>query len=543
MRLLSTHVHDLLSIFFLLAVDGVIASTMTIGEKIFKAAEEVMISEKTFLTIITMLDVDFRSFIDERNTDSEIVPHAKFYEIFSNMGMIRNLSSILFNDFSDRIENWCDNYKIADVLIMKGDFLKIFADYGNDYHKNMPHLLDELLANYPRFKEAVNEYEKQECCRCMPISSFFIKPVQRIPQYQMLMKEYLKQISKTQNVHPDKEDAEIALDIVTNAVVHVNEHIRKNTKFNELLELRERLGNPDDLIKQGRYLIHHGVIKWRTYKEVKWRYLILCNDVLIVTKSTAITTDLSENSKHSLIISREFELEYIYLEESFHKQEYPYDFHVYGKQKSYIFFAKNAEEKTEWMELLGKTIKDRISAIGRFIGDYIDRNELGIYAPIMIPHENVTLCKICSCEFGFFNPKYNCQACGYVFCSKCTSKAAKLKYRNNDSKKVCYDCNDVLKHAGMEEILYRQSWTEQNEKMRICARDEGIRIYGTVYKFISQNKGWKKAVLILKGSILYKLEGIDDNVANECTDIEGYKLYKYNVRFEIHILNTDSDFY
>ena len=440
--------------------DGVNASTMTkmtIDEKIFKAAEEFMISEKTFLEIITMLDVDFRNFINEKNEVDEIVPQHEFSDIFSNMEMIRNLSGILLDDFSDCIKNWSepDNCKIAHVLIKKGDFLKIFADYGNDFRKNMPHLFDELLTKHPRFKDAVNEYEKQECCRCLPISSFFIKPVQRIPQYQMLMKEYLKQISKTQNVHPDKEDAEIALDIVTNAVVHVNEHIRKNTKFNELLELKERLGNPDDLIKQGRYLIHHGIMKWRTYKEEKWRYLILCNDVLIVTKPTQKNTaDLSENSKHPLIISKELELEYIHLEESFHKQEYPNDFHVCGKQKSYIFIGKNAEEKVEWMELLGKTIKDRISAIGRFIGDYIDRNELGTYAPIMIPNENVTLCKICSCQFGFLKPKYNCQACGYVFCTKCTSKVAKLKYRNNDSKKVCYDCHDVLKSTGKEEILW-----------------------------------------------------------------------------------------
>ena len=83
-------------------------------------------------------------------------------------------------------------------------------------------------------------------------------------------------------------------------------------------------------------------------------------------------------------------------------------------------------------------------------------------------------------------------------------------------------------------VSYGEYKIPQNEKMRICARDEGINIYGTVYKFISQRKGWKRAVFILKGSILYELEGLDNNVANECTDIVGYKLYKYNVRFEIH---------
>ena len=337
------------------------------SQKIFKAAEELKNTEDTFLTIITMLDVDFKKFITEKNNIIEIVPQAKFNEIFSNMTMIRHLSNILYKDFCDCIEKWSEpnDCKIAHVLVKKGDFLKIFADYSKDYYKNIP-LFQELLNDNPKFKEAVFEFQKRDCCQNLPISGFFLKPVQRIPQYQMLMKEYLKQISKVDNIHPDKADAEAALDIVTKAAVHVNEHIRKNDKFQELLELKERLGDPENLIKGGRYLLHHDKIKRRARKQEKWRYLILFNDALIVAKIAGQDYDLPLGVNQGLFISDQLELEHISVEESRHAQELPNDFIVNGKQKSYIFVGKNVEGKEEWLKLLEDAIRDRKTAIGTF---------------------------------------------------------------------------------------------------------------------------------------------------------------------------------
>ena len=339
---------------------------MTKSQKIFLAAEELKTTEETFHNILTMLDVDFRNFINERNKDGKIVSEIKFSKIFSNMGAIRILSGNLLKDFSYCIEEWegssPNNYKIAHVLIRKGPYLKLFADYIRDYDKNIP-LFQELLTNYPEFKEAVKQFEECECCQNLSVTSFFIKPIQRIPQYQMLMKEYLKQISKVNYVHPDKADTERALEIVTKAAVHVNEKIRKMEKFHELLDLKAKLGNPNDFMKGGRHLLRHDMIRIRTRREEKLCYLILFTDILIVADFIKQRVDLTQNLMQ---ICDQLELELITVEESRHKQEFPKDFLVNGKKKSYIFIANNAEGKMEWLQLLNKAIKDKKNANSTF---------------------------------------------------------------------------------------------------------------------------------------------------------------------------------
>ena len=241
-----------------------------------------------------MLDVDFRNFITEQNENDMIVPQLKFEEIFGNMTSLRSLSNDLLKDFRECIENWSEPYncKIAHVLVKKGPYLKMFAGYCKDHYKNMP-LIHELITVYPKFKEALIEFEKKDCCRKLPITSFFDVPVQRITKYQLLMREYVKQITNAgtkynkrfeNNIHPDKADALKALEIVTNVAKHVNEYVMKNEKFQDLLTLTERLGNDHSFIKAGRYLLHHGLIKRRSKKSKELCYLILFNDELLLTK-------------------------------------------------------------------------------------------------------------------------------------------------------------------------------------------------------------------------------------------------------------------
>ena len=331
------------------------------GERIFKAAEEIKTSEETFNSIITMLQVDFRSYINERNENNEIVNQIKFSEIFSNMESIKNLSDSLLKDFTDCIEKWCepDNCKIAHVLLKKGAYLKLFADYTKDYYPNQP-LFQQLLKNFPEFENAVLEFQKLDCCNNIPITGFLIKPVQRLPQYEMLMKNYLKEISKEDIIiHPDKANAQAALGIVTNAAGHANEKIKKFEDFQEMVKLKIKLGNPKKLIIRGRFLLHHETIKKRARKEEMRRHLILFNDILIVAKFPEQRSSLRALGWTSeMHISEELALEHIFVEESKHK-DLPNDFIVNGKSKTYIFVANDVEGKEKWMQELRKAIMDR----------------------------------------------------------------------------------------------------------------------------------------------------------------------------------------
>ena len=77
----------------------------------------------------------------------------------------------------------------------------------------------------------------------------------------------------------------------------------------------------------------------------------------------------------------------------------------------------------------------------------MDKNVLGVFAPVMIPYDQVTRC-ICNQEFRFEFQKYHCNACGQIFCYDCSSIKTKIKYADNALKRVCYDCYTILTGEG-----------------------------------------------------------------------------------------------
>lgn len=54
-----------------------------------------------------------------------------------------------------------------------------------------------------------------------------LKPVQRIPQYRLLLRDYLRNLDEE---HPDRANTETALQIVSQVADHANEAIKQGVK-------------------------------------------------------------------------------------------------------------------------------------------------------------------------------------------------------------------------------------------------------------------------------------------------------------------------
>ena len=65
-------------------------------------------------------------------------------------------------------------------------------------------------------------FEEQQICRSLKIKHFLLKPVQRLPQYKMLLNEYLKHIEKNDIDHNDTKEA---LQMISDLLLCANETI------------------------------------------------------------------------------------------------------------------------------------------------------------------------------------------------------------------------------------------------------------------------------------------------------------------------------
>ena len=129
----------------------------------------------------------------------------------------------LLQDFESRIANWSHHPKIADVIVKKGPFLKLYTTYIREFSAVNYHF-EECCQKFPKFSKLVKDFEKRECCRNLKLQHFMLKPVQRLPQYKLLLEDYLRHLPHDSL---DFDDTTIALRIVSDAAEHANNTIRQ----------------------------------------------------------------------------------------------------------------------------------------------------------------------------------------------------------------------------------------------------------------------------------------------------------------------------
>ena len=98
----------------------------------------------------------------------------------------------------------------------------MYSNYMNDFSSMNDHY-NKCIEKYSAFKKAVIEFEKLPECKCLKITHYMLKPVQRLPQYRMLLDNYLKYLPKDSI---DYEDTTEALRIVSEAADFANEGVK-----------------------------------------------------------------------------------------------------------------------------------------------------------------------------------------------------------------------------------------------------------------------------------------------------------------------------
>ena len=151
----------------------------------------------------------------------------------------------------------------------------------------------------------------------------------------------------------------IFLFTVEKATSQVNEKLRIHDKFKAMLDISERLGNPDGLIVANRYLLHQGDIKKKDRRgDLTDRYLILFNNLLIEANYSGVQA-YSDVKHIPLSVNNMIEIIDVTVEDHPHKEENPHDFIVKSPRIVRNFVAENAEAKQEWMEKLQAQIEVR----------------------------------------------------------------------------------------------------------------------------------------------------------------------------------------
>uniref|UniRef100_A0A3B3BQT8 FYVE, RhoGEF and PH domain containing 3 n=1 Tax=Oryzias melastigma TaxID=30732 RepID=A0A3B3BQT8_ORYME len=419
------------------------------AQKLLNIAKELLHTEEAYVKRLNLLDQVFCTKLTEAGIPQDVITG-----IFSNISSIYCFhDKFLLPELKTRITGeWDSNPRIGDILQKLAPFMKMYGEYVKNFDRAMD-LVNTWTQRSSQFKSVVQNIQKQDVCGNLTLQHHMLEPVQRIPRYELLLKDYLKKLPSDA---PDQKDAAKALELISTAANHSNAAIRKMEKMNKLLEVYERLGGEEDIVNPANELIKEGHIKKMSAKNgtAQDRYLYLFNNMVLycVPKLRLMGQKFS--------VRERIDIAGMEVQENV-KQNLPHTFAIIGKQRSLELQARTAEEKEDWIQVIIATIerhKQNSETFNKaFISSFSREDDHVPDSPVS-PHSRSTdqtpmlsrkkekekqTCKGCNESFNFTKRKHHCKTCGAAICAKCS------KTLDNKTSRVCPECFEACLTAAI----------------------------------------------------------------------------------------------
>lgn len=528
--------------------------------KTYYIAHEILSTERSFVDALKLVFEECYGTIKAAN----VVADSVLSDIFRDLENIYLLDSRFLQELEERMVTWEEHERIGDIIKKYGHFLKMYTQYVNGYDKAMD-VFQVTVKENAEFANLVTQFQASKRCHGLVLSSYMLKPVQRIPSYRLLLIDYLKHLPKDSE---EFADTETTLKIVSEVATHINESMKKLDSFEQLLKLQNMLvGNPE-IVKAGRDYLKEGMLMKLCRKDMQERMFFLLTDVLLYT--TPIGGNQYKLNKMLPLLGMQVTVP--------DSPDFVNEFSIISTTRSFTLTAGTPEERDEWVEALNKAIdvvtkrkitfanKARHDSAGVTEQETEGTTKLGEKAPVWIPDARVTMCMSCTKTFTAINRRHHCRACGNVVCGSCSENTAPLAYLNYTQARVCDKCYDVLlkefhtdeMHVDLDEepatlppLLQESDEAERQlrkptkfEIMRrfksrktkrkshifhpthlteVAANQEGIQMSGYL-RYKKGRYGWKKSWFVLKDNVLYSYKASSDVVALETLPVLGYAI-------------------
>ncbi|XP_041058631.1 FYVE, RhoGEF and PH domain-containing protein 6 isoform X1 [Carcharodon carcharias] len=512
--------------------------------KVYHIAREIMSSEKVFVDVLKLLHIDFRDSVSQssRQYGKQVIEDKILNQILYYLPQLYELNRGLLRELEERMAHWDEHRRIADIFMEKGPYLKMYSTYIKEFDKNVC-LLDEQCKKNPTFAAVVREFEMSSRCANLALKHYLLKPVQRIPQYKLLLTDYVKNLSRD---CADYKDTQAALAIVIEVANHANDIMKQGDNFQKLMQIQYSLNGQQEIVQPGRVFLKEGTLMKLSRKVMQPRMFFLLNDVLLYT--TPVQSGMYKlNNMLSLAgikVSKPSQ------------EAYQNELNIESVERSFILSASSAAERDEWLEAISKAIEDytkkRITfTASKSLEEEPDKPELntplGTKAPIWIPDPRATMCMICTCDFTLTWRRHHCRACGKIVCQACSSNKFNLDYLKNRPARVCDHCFLELQKREMQSSdtkmlspthksssaltsvfhSIQHSSGRKHKKIpaalkEVSANTGASSMSGYLYRSKGIKKPWKRLWFVIQDKVLYTYAASEDVAALESQPLLGF---------------------
>lgn len=497
------------------------------AQKLLNIAKELLQTEEAYVKRLNLLDQVFCTKLTEAGIPQDVITG-----IFSNISSIYCFhDKFLLPELKTRItDEWENKPRIGDILQKLAPFMKMYGEYVKNFDRAMD-LVNTWTQRSSQFKSVVQNIQKQDVCGNLTLQHHMLEPVQRIPRYELLLKDYLK---KLPDDALDRKDAEKALELISTAANHSNAAIRKMEKMHKLLEVYERLGGEEDIVNPANELIKEGHIKKMSAKNgtAQDRYLYLFNNMVLycVPKLRLMGQKFS--------VRERIDIAGMEVQENV-KQNLPHTFAIIGKRRSLELQARTAEEKEDWIQVIQATIerhKQNSKTFKAFNSSFSREDDVpdspGFWSNTSIDSDGERLqerksskkkekekqtCKGCSESFNFTKRKHHCKSCGAAICAKCSKM-------DNKTSRVCPECFEAS--LSIENLGTGEQRRKTAPERQVSLTAENCLLCGHL-QVQEKGKSWMKmwvAVTKAEPLVLYLQSSGQDSKGSRPVPLPGFEV-------------------
>ncbi|CAI4224703.1 unnamed protein product [Auanema sp. JU1783] len=244
------------------------------------AARELFDTEKSFVEGLEFLVTKYMRPL-RQPLECTLIEAGLVDKIFYRIPEILAHHQVLLAALSSRIENWHKDSVIGDVLLghfSKQSMIETYISFVDNFKAAKQAIAQARLK--PSFEKYYNR-----CCRDhrnkLDLDSLLISPIQRIPRYELMVKQLLKH---TPAEHSDHERLSRAQRHIHNLAIAINQHKDAHEQQEQRLrEIEAIVDGLDDLVSSGRNLIRYDMVTMHGREGKQQRCVFTLSDQLLLT--------------------------------------------------------------------------------------------------------------------------------------------------------------------------------------------------------------------------------------------------------------------
>ncbi|KAI4460429.1 rho guanine nucleotide exchange factor [Holotrichia oblita] len=263
-------------------------------------------SENSYVSTLQKLVNDYKKPLEE--SSPPILSSSKISVLFHKLPEILQCHTLFRIALAECVKNWDREEKIGDVFVAsfsKAIVLEIYSGFINNFSVAM-----DLAKMEAKRKSALADFFKVKQISSNDRLSFFglmVKPVQRFPQFILLLQDLLKH---TPQGHHDRMSLQLALTQLESLAEMLNERKREAEQFQAFKEMLRNISgkfSARPLTDANRYLLREDNVTQLEFNQcglitkAKSRRLLLLNDLVVcVSVAPKASDDFGASERLSL---------------------------------------------------------------------------------------------------------------------------------------------------------------------------------------------------------------------------------------------------